>query len=324
MHPLARALLSPWELRPEILVVLIPLGILYTLGWRNLRQQSTYRTLAIWPRLAAYLGGLCIIAISLMSAIDALGSQLFFMHMIQHMLSIMFAAPLLWLANPFPIMLWALPSTVRQWIAGLFTRNSTVRRILATVTQPSVTWIVFIVVYVGWHDRNAYNAALLYSWVHDLQHITFFLAALLYWYPIIGAAPRLNRRLPSWGKMAYLIGMVPPNMFLGVSIAFSSEVIYTYYNSVPRVWGFTAIQDQQISGAIMWIPGSMMFLMVTLFILGRLFYYKGEETSRRHNRHTDAMIAQRPELRAHQNQYNKVVAHRAAVQAAQVDGVRTL
>jgi putative membrane protein len=318
MHPLTRALFSTWDLRPEILVVLIPLGILYTLGWRKLRQHSANRRLATWPRLIAYLSGLWIIAFALMSPIDALGGQLFFMHMIQHKLSIMFAAPLLWLANPFPIVLWSLPWTVRHRIGGLFTRNSVVRRVLTTITQPGVTWLVFITVYLGWHDSSAYNAALYYDWVHDLQHITFLLAALLYWYPIIGAAPHLNRRLPSWGKMIYLIGTVPPNMALGISIAFASEVVYTYYSSVPRFWGFTVMQDQQISGAIMWIPGSMMFLMVALFILGRLFYYNGEKTSSRRDWDTAAMIAP-----GRQNQYHKVMAHRTAVQTTQVNGSHT-
>jgi putative membrane protein len=290
MHPLARALFSAWELRPEVLAVLIPLGVVYMLGWHNLRQQSSSRKLATWPRLAAYWGGLFIIAVSLLSPIDRLGGQLFFMHMIQHKLAVMFAAPLLWLANPFPVMLWALPWTVRQQVGGLFTRNSLVRRALTTFTQPGVTWLVFVAIYVGWHDSKAYNAALSYDWVHDIQHISFLLAALLYWYPVIGAAPRLARRLPSWGKIIYLVGTVPPNMLLGVSIAFASDVIYTYYNSVPRIWGFTVMQDQQISGAIMWIPGSMMFLMAALFILGRLFYYKGGESSSRHDRDASAPL----------------------------------
>src|SRR5690554_2003244 len=105
MHPLTRALLSNWELRPEILAVIVPLGLLYFLGWQRLRRQSAHHRLATGLRLASYLSGLGIIAIALMSPIDRLGGQLFFMHMIQHLLFMMFAAPLLWLAQPFPIAL---------------------------------------------------------------------------------------------------------------------------------------------------------------------------------------------------------------------------
>ncbi len=307
MHPLTRALLSAWEWRPEVLAVLIPLGVMYTLGWRRLRRQSLYRKLATRPRLAAYLGGLVMLAISLMSPIDRLGSQLFFMHMLQHLLSIMIAAPLLWLAEPFPIMLWSLPAGLRRRMAGLFARRSPFRHALAAATRPGVTWLVFITIYLGWHDANAYNAALYYPWVHDIQHITFFLAAMLYWWPVVGAAPHIHKRFPGWGKMAYLLATVPPNMLVGVSIAFASKVIYTYYLSVPRIWGFTALQDQMLSGAIMWIPGSMMFIMVALLILALQFREKDQPLpGAPEGWDTDeAMIAPGLEHRVVQNRFRK-------------------
>ncbi len=109
MHPLTKALLSGWEWRLEIVAVLLALGLLYVLGWSRLRRQSKRHGLATWPRLAAYVGGLIVLAVSLMSPIDQLGGQLFFMHMTQHMLSIMVAAPLLLLGNPYPFMVWGLP-----------------------------------------------------------------------------------------------------------------------------------------------------------------------------------------------------------------------
>jgi cytochrome c oxidase assembly factor CtaG len=307
MHPLARALLSSWELRPDILAVIVPLGVLYFLGWRRLRRQSVQRKLATGLRLASYLSGLGIIAISLMSPIDRLGGQLFFMHMIQHMLFMMLAAPLLWLAEPFPIVLWGLPAGARHSVSSLFMRDALFRRALARVTAPGASWLLFITIYLGWHDSNAYNAALYYDWVHDLQHITFFAAAILYWWPVIGAAPHIHARFPGWAKLPYLIGTVPPNMFVGVSIAFASQVRYSYYESVPRFWGFTAMQDQQISGAIMWIPGSMMFIMAALIVLAGLF---SKEKSRpgpvRADWDTeDAMIAPGLEDRIIQNRWRK-------------------
>ncbi|MCC6166814.1 MAG: cytochrome c oxidase assembly protein [Caldilineaceae bacterium] len=320
MHPLAQALLSTWEWRLEILVVLVPLGVMYTLGWRRLRQQSSYRKLATWPRLAAYLGGLVVLAISLLSPIDRLGSQLFFMHMLQHMLSIMIAAPLLWLGEPFPIMLWAMPAPLRLWVAGLFARRSPFRRAFAAATRPGVTWLVFITVYLGWHDANAYNAALYYRWVHDIQHITFFLAAMLYWWPVVGAAPHIHGRFPGWARMAYLLATVPPNMLVGVSIAFASHVIYTYYLSVPRIWGFTALQDQMISGAIMWIPGSMMFIMVALLILALLFREKGQPLpgAPADWDSDEAMIAPGLEHRVVQNRWRKAQRERVAARHSDI------
>jgi putative membrane protein len=306
MHPLARALLSSWEWRPEVLVILVPLGVMYIVGWRRLRRHSAHHKLANGWRLASYLGGLGVIALSLMSPIDRLGGQLFLMHMIQHMLMIMYAAPLLLLADPFPFFLWSLPIKMRLAVARLFERDSLFRRALIKVTQPGVAWLLFLTVYLGWHDPNAYNAALYYEWVHNLQHITFFVASLIYWWPIIGCAPHIHPRFPVWGKLAYLIGTIPPNMAIGVSIAFSSEVLYTYYLTVPRVWSFTILQDQQLAGAIMWIQGSEMYILVTLFILARLFISKdkGKPIDRSWDSE-EAMIAPGLEDRVSQNRWHK-------------------
>jgi cytochrome c oxidase assembly factor CtaG len=271
MHPLARALLSAWEFRPAVLIVILTAGTLYFLGWRRLRRQSAHHKLATGLRLTSYFSGLGILAISLMSPIDRLGGQLFFMHMIQHMLFMMLAAPLLWLGEPFPIALWGMGQAPRHAVGGLFTRDSAFRRTLAYVTSPGISWLVFITIYIGWHDPTAYNAALYHDWVHDIEHITFFVASMLYWWPIIGAAPHIHSHFPGWAKLPYLIGTVPPNMFVGISIAFATEVRYSYYSTIPRFWGFTVMQDQQISGAIMWIPGSMMFIMAALIVLAKLF-----------------------------------------------------
>jgi cytochrome c oxidase assembly factor CtaG len=247
------------------------------------------------------------IAISLMSPIDRLGGQLFFMHMLQHLLFMMLAAPLLWLGEPFPIALWALPHTARHTVGGLFTRDSAFRRAFAYVTSPGISWLLFITVYLGWHDPTAYNAALYHDWIHDIEHITFFGASMLYWWPVIGAAPHIHTHFPEWAKVPYLIGTVPPNMFIGISIAFATGVRYSYYETIPRIWGFTVMQDQQISGAIMWIPGSMMFILAALIVIARLF---GKEKNHPGAVSSDwdseqAMIAPGLESRAIQNRWRK-------------------
>ncbi len=271
MHPLVKALLSSWDWRPEIVFVLLSLGALYTLGWVRLHRQSRRGQMATWTRLASYYAGLIVLAVSLLSPIDRLGDQLFFMHMVQHMLSIMIAAPLLLLANPFPFMVWSLPPAWRRHVSALFAGPSAFRRTFAAATKPFVAWLVFLTIYLGWHDANLYDLALRINWVHDLEHITFFAAALLFWWHVTGAAPHIHGKRSGWANLAYLIGVVPPNMAVAVSIAFASNVIYTYYLSAPRIWGFSAMQDQMISGVIMWIPGSMMFILAAIIVLARMF-----------------------------------------------------
>jgi len=279
MPPLFWALFSAWNWRIEIVIVLVTFGTLYILGWRRLRRnskshnrgQDQSRGLATVPRLAAYLSGLGILAIALMSPIDSLGGQLFLMHMIQHLLTIMIAAPLLWLGSPFPIILWGLPANARRFSAKLMSRKSLFRRGLSTVTRPGITWMIFITFFIGWHDSNAYNLALRREWVHDLEHLTFFGSAMLYWWHVTGAAPRIHGRFPHWARIAYLLATIPPNMMTGVAISFSTEPLYTYYESIPRFWGFTVMEDQMVGGILMWIPGSMMYIIAALILLATLF-----------------------------------------------------
>jgi len=265
MPNLLQELLSAWEWRIDVVLVLLVFATLYVRGWLTLRQKQT--KLASVPRLAAYLGGLFALALSLLSPIDRLGGQLFFMHMIQHLLSIMVAAPLLLLANPFPIILWGMPTGLRSAVGGLFTQNAFFRTTLALITKPGFAWIAFIGVYLGWHEPEAYNLALRRDWVHDIEHITFFGSAMLYWWHALDAAPHIHKRMPAWGRGAFLFATIPPNMLTGVFIAFASQPVYTYYESVPRIWGVTVMQDQMLGGAIMWIPGSMMFLIAGLIVM---------------------------------------------------------
>ncbi|RIK40040.1 MAG: hypothetical protein DCC55_16205 [Chloroflexi bacterium] len=271
MHPLLQALFSSWDWRIDVTLMLLGLGTLYVVGWVRLRRRSNYRKLASRGKLAAYLSGLVILAIALMSPIDRLGGQLFFMHMIQHKLEIMVAAPLVCLANPFPFMMWGLPTPARRRVAALFTHESPVRSVLSRVTSPGVAWFIFITFYMGWHDPGLYNLALYYSWVHDLQHVTFFVSALLFWWHITNAAPYIHGRRSVWGRLAMLIGVIPAQMIAGIIIATSGTVLYTYYASIPRFWGFNVLEDQAIGGMIMWTLSSEMVVWAAVFLLGGLF-----------------------------------------------------
>lgn len=270
MDPVLSALLLSWDWRPEILAVLFLAGSLYTRGWWRIRSRQTkQQRLATGWRLAAYLGGLAILVVALMSPIDVMGGQLFFMHMIQHLLVVMITPPLLLIANPLPFFLWGLPPGLRRSVGRLLNRESRFRRALHALTAPGMVWMAFVAVFLGWHDPNAYNAALRSDVVHDLEHLTFFATAMLFWWHVVGAGPRL-RSLSRGLRLAYVLATVPVNMAAGVTIAFASQPIYTYYTAVPRPWEMTVMQDQMVGGVIMWIPGSMMFLLAALILISRL------------------------------------------------------
>ena len=275
MDPVLRATLLSWDLRLEVLLILVAAGTFYTLGWYRLRRRTLaaprlnrWQAAAYW-RPITYLGALLLLAIALMSPIDVLAAQLLTMHMVQHVLLIMVIPPLLLLANPLPFILWGLPKRARLRVGRLFSNESSVRHILERITGPGVVWIAFVVVYWGWHDPAAYNLALRSAFFHDLEHLTFFLVAMLYWWHVVGAGPRIHRPLSAFGRFGYSLSAIPPNILVGMAIVFASGTIYTYYDSMPRLWGLTVIEDQRIAGAIMWVLGSMMYMIAALVLVAR-------------------------------------------------------
>jgi putative membrane protein len=280
MHPMIKSLFAPWELRWEVLIPLLAFSTIYAIGWLRLRRQSRCQVVASKWRLAMYYTGIGTLALALMSPIDWLGSQLLTMHMIQHKILIMFSAPLIWLGNPYPVGIWGLPRAVRNAVTIAIAGDTWLRRGLTVMSQPAIAWLIFTFIYLGWHDPLLYDLALRIEWVHNLEHLTFFLSAMLFWWPVVNGAPHLHKRLPYWVRILYVLAFVPPNAIAGFAIANSSEVIYAYYNSVPRLYGMTALEDQMIGGAIMWVWSSEMMIDVALIMLGVISYQEKKRKQR--------------------------------------------
>ncbi len=269
MDPTLSVLLLSWAWQPEIILSLGLAAAIHLAGRWRLKRQGSARLINPW-RSVAYLSGLAVLWIALMSPIDVLSGQYFFMHMIQHLLLVMIAPPLLLVGNPMPIMLWGLPGGLRREIGRWLRPDSGFRRIVQALTKPGLVWLYFVAFLVGWHDPRAYNLTLEHELVHDLEHLTFFGTAMLFWWHVIGAAPRIHRRLSRGVRIGYTLSVVPPNALTGISIAFASEPIYTYYTTVPRLGAMTVLEDQMLGGVIMWIQGSMMYIIAALILLAQI------------------------------------------------------
>ncbi|HMT20514.1 MAG TPA: cytochrome c oxidase assembly protein [Promineifilum sp.] len=283
MDPIARAALTSWSWRPEVIIALFVFGTLFIVGWSRLRSISgpprSRRALGAGWRPVSYIAGLLVIGFALMSPLDVLVQQLFFMHMIQHLLLIMIAPILLLLPNPMPFLLWGLPQPARlaagRALNNVIHKESAIGRLLRKVTGPVAVWFIMILFIVGWHDPNMYNAALRSELVHDLEHVTMFVAGMLFWWTVTGAGPRLHKNMSRPAKVIFVIAAIPPNMALGAALAFSQQPIYSFYNDMPRLWGISVLDDQRLSGIIMWIPGSMMYFMTALALIFMIL--SGEE-----------------------------------------------
>ena len=266
MDPTLSVILLSWAWRPEIILTLGLAAAVHLAGRWRLKRRGVEHQTRPW-RLFSYLAGLAVLWIALMSPIDVLSGQFFYMHMIQHLLLVMIAPPLLLLADPMPTMLWGLPRALRLEIGRWLVPKAAFRRVLRALTTPGLVWLYFVAALVGWHDPHLYNLTLVSDLVHDLEHLTFFGTAMLFWWHVIGAAPHIHKRLSRGVRIGYAISVVVPNALTGIAITFATEPVYTYYSTVPRPGSMTVLQDQMLGGVIMWIPGSMMYLIAGLVLI---------------------------------------------------------
>jgi putative membrane protein len=268
MNPTLTVLLLSWSWRPEIMLTLSLAAAVHLAGRRRLKQRGGGRLVTGW-RSASYLSGLTVVWIALMSPIDVLAGQFFYMHMIQHLLLVMVAPPLLLIADPMPIMMWGLPALLRREVGRELRPEAVFRRGLRAVTSPGLVWLMFVAVLVGWHDSGAYDAALRSDLVHDVEHLSFFITAMLFWWHVTGAAPHVHKRLSRGLRIGYVLSIIPANMLTGLALTFASDPLYPYYATVPRPGGMSILQDQMLGGVLMWIPGSMMYIIAALVLIAQ-------------------------------------------------------
>lgn len=258
--PALPGVLLQWNFDPIALLGITLTAALYLWAVRRVNaahsanRQPAYRS---W----LFLGGLGAIGIALLSPIEAYEGQLFSVHMIQHMLLELVAAPLLLAGTPITLALRvARPAARRRLLAVLQSR------VVHVISFPVVAWVLFAAVNWGWHFSVLYNEALENVALHYLQHATFLGAALLFWWPVIGADPS-PWRLPHPVRLLYLFLALPQNSFLGVALMSAPTVLYPHYVTNVRDWGLSALEDQQLGGVIMWVVGDVAFLVAMMIVV---------------------------------------------------------
>ena len=213
-------------------------------------------------RTASFFGGLAAIAIALMSGIERYDTTLFSIHMLQHLLLMLVAAPLLALAAPVTQLLRASSPEVRQRRLVPVLHSS----VVAALGHPVVTWLTFTIVVWLTHFSPLFNDALEDRGVHDVEHGAYLVASLLSWWPVIAADPA-RRRLPYPVRVLYLLLQLPVNSFLGMAILFADGPLYSHYATLNAPYGITALADQQLAGGIMWLAGDVVFIGAILLIV---------------------------------------------------------
>ncbi|WP_424811365.1 cytochrome c oxidase assembly protein [Roseococcus sp. YIM B11640] len=200
---------------------------------------------------AAYLTGWLVLAGALTSPLHALGERLFTAHMIEHELAMAVAAPLLVLGRPMAAGLWAFPGLMRRRLTRI-ARARPLRAAWHALTLPPVATLLHGLAIWAWHVPPLFDATVADIGLHRLQHLSFVLTALLFWWAL------LRRSHPLGAAMHLAVTMIHTGI-LGALLTFAPRVLYARQTFDAVRWGLTPLEDQQLAGAVMWAPGGLIY-----------------------------------------------------------------
>lgn len=247
-----------WSLEP---LVLIGLG-LAAFAWARGVDQTWRRagTGRVFDAFAVRAGaaGVVTLVVALVSPVDAVGSALFAGHMVQHLLLIAVAAPLLVRGDFMGGAFRALPVRARRRVARA-ARRSGALVVWRTLRAPLIAWIAHAAILWLWHLPRPYDAALQHDAVHALEHATMLVSALLFWLAVLRPQGR-RQRLPDGAAILYLFAFGMQASLLGALLTLADSPWYDGHLAGSAAWGLTPLQDQHLAGAIMWVPGGALYL----------------------------------------------------------------
>jgi putative membrane protein len=269
-----------WFADPAVLAPLALLAGVYIWRFRQVRRETGPRGAGA-VQAAAFTGAMIALLIALVSPLDGLGEDyLFSAHMLQHVLLGDIAPLLLLLALSRVIMR---PATRRL---------VSVERALGPLANPVTGISIWLLIMYFWHIPALYDAATEHSLLHAFEHACFFAAGLALWWPLIQPVP-MRRRLTGMQPLGYIASAKGGIAALGLYLAWSTSVLYPYYETTPRIWGLSPVEDQNVGGAIMMVEQSFTLVLVMVVLFVRMLA-RSEEEERRREHLEDAARASQP------------------------------
>lgn len=238
-------------------------SLFYAIGVTRAKRRGR-ATPSMWRRVS-FGAGIALILIALIGPVDELSSRSFTAHMMQHVLLMLFAPPLLLLGAPMVSVLRGMPVGFRQTAFATIVRNRVVRRITRTLLHSHVALGLFLGTLWVWHVPAMYSSAVNDDLVHLLEHTTFFWPALFFWWNVVDSWP-YRARLSAPRRLLYLFFATAGLKLVGVLITVSGQVLYTAYLLPREGTDLSALDDQRIGGLIMWM-GAGLYMLLPLAII---------------------------------------------------------
>lgn len=241
--------LTQWNWQPSIILgTAIILGLyIYLVG--PIREKYQLGDPVKSRQAVLFFAGVYCIFFALVSPLDELGdAYLFSAHMVQHLLLTIVAPPLMIVGMP-------------DWLLQPLLNRRVIYKVGRFLTYPAVAFVIFNVNFWLWHAPVLYDATLYDPNLHILEHITYIVTGVIYWWPVFSPLNEGWPRLSMGGQLLYIFLGGMPTVLLGAGLTFMNP-LYEPYIHAPRAWGLSPATDQQLGGLIMWIPANIAYIIV--------------------------------------------------------------
>ena len=248
-------------------MLLVLTAFVYLRGWIQLR--SAYPPMISAWRAGTFLLGLFLILLAIAPPLAGTDHELLTFHMIQHLLLMTLAPPLIWLGDPLVPLLHALLCRVMQTVVAPLFRSAPMQRVGSVLARPAIGWLGASATLIGWHIPAMFMLGMQSPIWHGIELASFLASGLLFWYPVI--QPRASvARWPEWSILLYLFSATLPCDILSGFLVFCDRVVYPFYfSSLPKS-GLSALEDQECAGALMWTCVTLVYLVPAAILSNRL------------------------------------------------------
>lgn len=273
MNAAAQAALRSWSAPLGVDLALCAAAVIYALGW--FRMHSAFPGLISPWRFAAFITGIICVWIAIGSPLNAFDDALLTVHMVQHLLLLSVAPPLILLGAPQLPLLHGLPQSFARKIVGPVLRWSLVKRVERIAGNPAFCWFAAAIALLGWHIPAIFELALRWNRLHELEHACFLGAGLLFWWPVVQPWPSIAR-WPAWSIPLYLFCATLPCDALSAFLAFCDRVVYPSYLSAPRIFAWSPLADQQCAAAMMWVAVTIILVVPAVIVTTHILAHREE------------------------------------------------
>ena len=252
-----------WLMSGAITLGLFALALVYSRGWYRLRLDLP-KVVGVW-RFVAFLSGLLAVWVVLATPLAHLDDKSLTAHMVQHLLLINLAAPLILLGDPAITLVHGLPRPYALGVANPLLHSAPARTRWHIFFHPVFSWLVGTVCVISWHVPTAFALGMSSERWHEFEHATFFAAGLLFWWPVVQPWPSFPR-CSRWSIPLYLFLATLPCDALSAFLAFCGRVVYSTYEAGAGGFPSAALRDQEVAGALMWAWVTFAYLLPAVVI----------------------------------------------------------